>query len=510
MQKLSRYNMKKGVALLLIALLTIPSAFAEYSTALTTRAWQQAKKNYNKPVNYVGLGLKGGYNQFPLSNSDIKAPGGAHVGLDLKYKMEYNLFRMTVGLDASFTTNTLRGSILKEAELLQPDLCRYQLNFSNIKEKQQVFELGLPIMLGADYMGFYAMAGIRLGLPLMSKYSLTTDFTRTIFDEKGIDPYTDMLNHSLYDDQKANSGKLNLKMLNPQIAVEVGYNLDPWLASKEPVPQPVDQVGNVKPKVNVPFTQLLHYEVALYANIGFSEYRSNVPTTGNFYTQQGVDITDVKSVTTDYELAGKRNIDGKDIASTMIPWNIGVKFNVYYELYDTPVNKKKKAKKKKKKKPQVVQEVVVDEPEPEIPQDTIVYNGDTLQVGDTIVMDNLYFDTDKTNIKKNSDEALNELAELLLRHPNVKITLFGHTDNVGTEEYNLRLSQGRVNSVKDELIKRGIDGERITCIGKGESEPIADNNTAEGRAENRRVEVVFDEIIVENIENIIIPPTTTP
>ena len=99
------------------------------------------------------------------------------------------------------------------------------------------------------------------------------------------------------------------------------------------------------------------------------------------------------------------------------------------------------------------------------------------------------------------------MADLLTRHPNVRITLVGHTDNVGTAEYNQRLSEGRVNSVKAELVKRGIAADRINTVGKGESEPIADNSTAEGRAENRRVEVVFEEIIVEQRMEVIPAPT---
>jgi outer membrane protein OmpA-like peptidoglycan-associated protein len=201
-----------------------------------------------------------------------------------------------------------------------------------------------------------------------------------------------------------------------------------------------------------------------------------------------VDITGIKSVTTDAQLAS-----GK-----MLPWNAGVRFNIYYEFYEQPPVKKERKKKKKKVQPVVVDTVVE---EVIIPQDTIVYNGDTIQAGDTIVMENLFFDNDKTNIRHQSDRTLDELADLLQRHSTVKITLIGHTDNVGSADYNQRLSEGRVNSVKAELVKRGIDASRITTIGKGETEPVADNSTAEGRAENRRVEVIFDDIIVEPVDS---------
>jgi outer membrane protein OmpA-like peptidoglycan-associated protein len=175
----------------------------------------------------------------------------------------------------------------------------------------------------------------------------------------------------------------------------------------------------------------------------------------------------------------------------MVPWNIGVRFNVYYEFYKNPPVKKQR-RRRPRPKPEV-QDTVVEEVKEIIPTDTIVYNGDTIQQGDTIIMENLYFDTDKSSIRRISDAALDELANLLSTHPTMKITLVGHTDNVGKPDYNQRLSEARVLSVKDQLIRRGIDGARIGTLGKGMTEPIADNSTSEGRAQNRRVEIIIEE-----------------
>jgi outer membrane protein OmpA-like peptidoglycan-associated protein len=72
-------------------------------------------------------------------------------------------------------------------------------------------------------------------------------------------------------------------------------------------------------------------------------------------------------------------------------------------------------------------------------------------------------------------------------HPQVEIRITGHTDNVGSDQANQILSEGRANAVRDELIRRGVAPDRIEADGKGESEPIADNATEEGRAKNRRV-----------------------
>lgn len=105
-----------------------------------------------------------------------------------------------------------------------------------------------------------------------------------------------------------------------------------------------------------------------------------------------------------------------------------------------------------------------------------------------IILLNVYFDTGKSTLKKSSEEAVDRLENLLALKPEIKVQISGHTDNVGNDEKNQNLSEERALAVKEELIKRGISEERIKAKGFGESEPIADNNTADGRAKNRRVE----------------------
>lgn len=98
------------------------------------------------------------------------------------------------------------------------------------------------------------------------------------------------------------------------------------------------------------------------------------------------------------------------------------------------------------------------------------------------------FDFDKATIKKDYTAKLNRFAEVLQAYPSVKTKLSAHTDSLGSEEYNLKLSQDRANAVKKALINLGIKENRISTEGFGESKPVATNETAEGRAQNRRVE----------------------
>jgi len=100
------------------------------------------------------------------------------------------------------------------------------------------------------------------------------------------------------------------------------------------------------------------------------------------------------------------------------------------------------------------------------------------------------FDTDKTDIKPESEPLIAEVVALLKQNPSLKLRIEGHTDNQGGPGYNMTLSDGRSKSVLLALLKAGIAENRLTARGFGETKPVADNATDEGRAKNRRVELV--------------------
>jgi outer membrane protein OmpA-like peptidoglycan-associated protein len=113
----------------------------------------------------------------------------------------------------------------------------------------------------------------------------------------------------------------------------------------------------------------------------------------------------------------------------------------------------------------------------------------TYELPKTYTLNNLYFDTGKATIRKESYSSLNDLAELMKRKKTMVIQLAGHTDNVGSEESNQKLSETRAESVKRYLISKGVQAIRVIAVGYGQSQPIASNSTAEGRQQNRRTEV---------------------
>jgi outer membrane protein OmpA-like peptidoglycan-associated protein len=103
----------------------------------------------------------------------------------------------------------------------------------------------------------------------------------------------------------------------------------------------------------------------------------------------------------------------------------------------------------------------------------------------------VYFDVDKAELKPESKPALDNIEAMMRMFPSMVIEVRGHTDSTGNSQYNLRLSERRAAAVRTELIKRGIAAERIRAVGFGDTQPIADIRTPEGRAQNRRTEFII-------------------
>lgn len=100
------------------------------------------------------------------------------------------------------------------------------------------------------------------------------------------------------------------------------------------------------------------------------------------------------------------------------------------------------------------------------------------------------FDTGKSAIKPESQPIIDQIAALLKGHGDLKLSIEGHTDNVGTPAANKTLSEQRAKAVLDAVVKKGIAASRMAAVGWGQEKPIADNRSEEGRAKNRRVEIV--------------------
>lgn len=125
---------------------------------------------------------------------------------------------------------------------------------------------------------------------------------------------------------------------------------------------------------------------------------------------------------------------------------------------------------------------------------TAIPNAEVIREGEGIIVkfdSGILFDFDKSALKAEAKKNIQSLAASINNYPGTDIKIIGHTDNKGSEQYNLKLSERRGEAVKAYAISQGVPSSRLVTEGKGFSEPIADNATEEGRAQNRRVEIVI-------------------
>lgn len=116
---------------------------------------------------------------------------------------------------------------------------------------------------------------------------------------------------------------------------------------------------------------------------------------------------------------------------------------------------------------------------------------------DLIMPGNITFEVNSTEVQQSFIGTLKSVAKVLAEFEDTLVTISGHTDSSGSDDYNQNLSELRATSVANIILQEGIMVERVAAIGYGESMPIADNATAAGRAENRRVEITLDAIVAE-------------
>jgi outer membrane protein OmpA-like peptidoglycan-associated protein len=112
-----------------------------------------------------------------------------------------------------------------------------------------------------------------------------------------------------------------------------------------------------------------------------------------------------------------------------------------------------------------------------------------LEAAGEAILYGIYFDFDRDVLKPESEPVLRQVLEALEASPDISVDVEGHTDAVGSDDYNRELSERRARSVVAWLVEHGIAAERLAAVGRGESEPVASNDTADGRALNRRVEL---------------------
>lgn len=127
---------------------------------------------------------------------------------------------------------------------------------------------------------------------------------------------------------------------------------------------------------------------------------------------------------------------------------------------------------------------------------------DVTESGDGILLNlpDVTFAVDSTEISPAFQSALSRVAQSMIQYPDSLVDVYGHTDSTGSDQYNLDLSQRRADAVSRYLISRGVSSARLQAKGMGESYPVADNTTADGRSRNRRVEVKITPVSQDDVQ----------
>ena len=577
-------------------------------------------------ISYFNLGLRAGYSAMmdkiaPSDNGALwgagtlnttnalqQLKGGGGAGLDLTYSLEYGHFLFETGFDFRFLNSTSNYGFTATRNDLTYGAKYYYL-FDNLQETRNMMQIGVPVMLGAQFNRFYFLLGAKIGYSIWSNYSQKGKYDITVNDPAYLEPYG-MGIHAL-------NGTTNLPITFRQpelsLAAEIGLDLDEWLQAQPKEDKDKKNKKKVQPGQRLPFgPEHVHYRIALFAEYGvlntngteksypveFAEndlyvQKSNtllamngdtklnnlfvgakftiqfevpgktarpVPPPPAYATYSIVDaitnqplemaLVETRGTESGKIVMREKQIGPKGFRQKMAlgSFTVDAKADGYYPatqvfnvekvgtteyvtiaMQPRPVLRVRVFNKETGLVvPATVKILKSGAAEPayslatdsisgatrqmleEGPQyslhiaqmgyDTVnmvIANiGDSLNIalspikkGEVFIVKNLHFATNKTRILPTSEAALNDLYMYLARNPQVRIKIIGHTDNVGKDAANQKLSDGRATAVMQELIERGIASDRIAAEGRGESQPIDTNDTEEGRQNNRRVEI---------------------
>lgn len=334
--------------------------------------------------------------------------------------------------------------------------------FSDFREQHVSYGVALPVLVGGEWNAFFLMGGVKIAYAYTS-YAQRGRLTTSIYDEWAMDEWTDDATLGLGTGPYKVSGRVG-SSLSAVGSLELGLVLN------EVMPYGWQQANN---KRQYP----LKLRLSLFADYGYPLVRP--AASGAMVTATPESVMTRSLYTSDY------------LSSRPGDLLVGVKLLAAIQM-NKPVAKRRPST------PPVHRPTTPpappepkEEPTVETPSSSVTPESNIIMATSprTYIITNLFFAFNETRILPTSGPALMELYEMLKENPTMRVRLIGHTDSIGSDENNMKLSKGRAESIRQNMIRRGIDASRIEIDGRGESEPIATNETEEGRAQNRRVEM---------------------
>jgi len=599
------------------------------------RDWEEYQANLLNPkpevISYFNIGARIGYaammdkiqpqnnvlwgagttNQ---SNALQQLIGGPGAGIDLTYNLEYNHLLFVTGLDFRYLNSTSAYGF-NAARLDNTYGATYNYLFDNMRETRNMMQIGVPVMLGAQFNRYYFLVGAKVGYTLWGNYSTRGRYDILVNDPSLVDTY----GLGIYDLNGQTNAPIKFKQPELSVVAEFGIDLDEWMQA-----QPVQRRGRnrIKPGERLPFgREHIHYRVGLFAEYGVLNTNATPAANPVVFSGNNLEVGKSNSMlamngdsklnnlfvgakfVVQFEVPGKKERPMTPPPSYAIYTVVDSKTNeplpvAYVETRNTENGKM--AMREKKVTPKgfrqrhpvgtysaeafaegyyvttkvfditevgstsyvtieldkrpvfqvyvsnaetgmpVPSTVAIHHAEEENPSYTLTTDsitgtatqmlekapfytlhikqigyepldttfnnmGDSMELalipikkGEVFTVQHMHFATNKTRILPSSEGALNDMYMYLERNPEVRIKIIGHTDNIGGDEFNQRLSEGRANAVRDDLVERGIAPGRIETEGRGKTQPVETNKTSDGRQKNRRVEI---EILSTENEN---------
>lgn len=423
--------------------------------------------------------------------------------------------------------------------------------YRKYNDSQRAGIINVPIMAGMRLGGkynYYFLAGTKVGLPVFGFNSSKGKVNMEVYDK--IETSTPVLIAN-YDNRtiKGNTNTSNLDNINVMASAEFGLELNQWLDKTEKVKKKAKnrrEKGSKMGRRQQFVRETPRMRAALFVDYGLTNINKNENSGGQLSSvpthfslaNMGKEVT-----FENHNLLTTNSAFDNGKVKRVNPFIVGVKGSVFFDV-TKPKRRSYPPAPVLPPAPRVISGKLIDvETKKEVKEaqliitDTLnkalyiknlkgqgtfdtklrreghykvfvmapnyykhkqqVYNvGDTLMVylkpvkkGETFVLKNIYFNTDDTTLTAESNKELDKQALFLKENRNINIIIVGHTDSQGSDVYNMKLSEERALSVKKALIDRGISPERLKSEGRGKTQPIASNETEEGRAENRRIEI---------------------